>query len=111
MNATSLDLRRGAPAQPDLARQRYLTVLGWAFTLFNSVRMLAYLPTVWAIYTSGDSSQHSVWTWCTWVGANLTMSLWLRERNGGRFDRAALVNLGNATMSLVTLLLILWFRL
>ena len=26
-------------------RQHYLTVLGWAFTLFNSVRVAAYLPT------------------------------------------------------------------
>ena len=92
-------------------RPSYLAVLSWAFTLFNSVRVAAYLPTVWAIFTSGDSSQHSLWTWCTWFGANLTMALWLRERNGGHFDRAAAVNLGNATMCGVTLVLIVWFRL
>lgn len=91
-------------------RQHYVTVLGWAFTLFNSVRVAAYLPTVWAIYQSGDSSQHSLWTWCTWLGANLTMALWLRERNGGRFCRAAAVNLGNASMCSLTLGLIVWFR-
>ena len=92
-------------------RPSYLAVLSWAFTLFNSVRVAAYLPTVWAIFTSGDSSQHSLWTWCTWFGANLTMALWLRERNGGHFDRAAAVNLGNATMCGITLVLIVWFRL
>ena len=92
-------------------RPSYLAVLSWAFTLFNSVRVAAYLPTVWAIFSSGDSSQHSLWTWCTWFGANLTMALWLRERNGGHFDRAAVVNLGNATMCGFTLVLIVWFRL
>jgi hypothetical protein len=110
-NATPCGLAQHAPVPPGAARQRYLTVLGWAFTLFNSVRMVAYLPTVWAIWTSGDSSQHSLWTWCTWFGANLTMALWLHERNGGHFDRAAAVSLGNATMCGVTLVLIGWFRL
>jgi len=99
-----------AGAADRVLRERYLAVLGWAFTLFNSVRVVAYLPTVWAIFQSGDSSQHSLWTWCTWLGANLTMALWLRERNGGRFCRAAAVNLGNASMCSLTLGLILWFR-
>ena len=36
--------------------------------------MAAYLPTIWAIHRSADSSQHSLWTWCTWLGANLTMN-------------------------------------
>jgi len=98
-------------AAPAPASSRYLRLLGWAFTLFNSVRVAAYGPTVWAIWTRGDSSQHSLWTWCTWLGANLTMALWLRERNGGHFCRAAAVNLGNATMCGITLGLIVWFRL
>ena len=92
-------------------RGRYLTLLGWAFTISSSVRVVAYLPTVWAIVVSGDSSQHSLWTWCTWFASNLTMSLWLRERNGGRFCRAAAVSLGNASMCGLTLALIVWFRL
>ena len=70
----------------------------------------SYLPTLWAIWIRGDSSQHSLWTWCTWFGANVTMALWLRERNGGRFCRAAAVNLGNAAMCGITLVLIVWFR-
>ena len=52
----------------------YLAALTWLFTLFNSVRVLAYLPTLLAIFTSGDSSQHSLLTWVTWVGANATMA-------------------------------------
>jgi hypothetical protein len=30
-------------------RSLYLSVLTWSFALFNSVRVLAYLPTIWAI--------------------------------------------------------------
>ena len=97
-----------APAAP--SRSRYLTLLGWAFTLFNSVRVFAYLPTMWTLVQSGNSSQHSLWTWFTWFGANLTMALWLRERNGGRFDKAASVNLCNATMCGTMFVLILWLR-
>lgn len=87
-------------------RSLYLHVLTWAFTLFNSVRMLAYLPTIWAIHTSGDSSQHSLWTWATWVGANATMSAWLFEQNGRRASRAVLVNAGNALLCGTTFLVI-----
>lgn len=91
-------------------RLGYMQVLTWAFTFFNSVRMLAYLPTTWAILTSGDSSQHSLWTWGTWLGANVTMAAWLYEHNGRRIDKAVVVNIGNATMCFVTLVVILTFR-
>ena len=35
----------------------YLRLLTWAFTLFSSVRIASYVPTLYAIYISGDSSQ------------------------------------------------------
>ncbi len=95
---------------PTLGRRVGLRLLTWAFTLFNSIRMLAYLPTTWAIYTTGDSSQHSLWTWCTWLGANATMAAWLHEHNGRRFDKAVLVNIGNAAMCFLTVLVILHHR-
>lgn len=56
------------------ARRSYRVLLTWAFTTFNSVRMRSYLPTVWAIRAGGASSQHSLWTWITWPGANATMA-------------------------------------
>jgi hypothetical protein len=87
-------------------RQLYLAVLTWAFTLCNSLRVIAYLPTMWAIHASGDSSQHSLWTWFTWLGANVTMAAWLYEQNGQRLSRAVVVNIGNATMCAVTVVLI-----
>lgn len=84
----------------------YLTSLNWAFTLFNSTRLLTYLPTMWAIHASGDSSQHSLLTWLGWVGANTTMALWLYENNGRRIDKAVAMSFGNALMNLATCVLI-----
>ncbi len=101
-----------APVPPAASQGRllYLRLLEWAFTLFSSVRVLAYLPTTWAIHTSGDSSQHSLWTWCTWLGANATMAAWLHAHNGGRMNKAVLVNAGNATMCGLTVAVILAYR-
>jgi hypothetical protein len=80
------------------ANPRYLTALTWTFTLFNSLRVIAYLPTLWAIQSSGDASQHSLFTWLTWLGANLTMAAWLYEQQGRRLSRAVAVNACNATL-------------
>ncbi|HMN80098.1 MAG TPA: hypothetical protein PKA20_09225 [Burkholderiaceae bacterium] len=96
--------------RPTAARQAYLRMLTLAFTLFSSVRMLAYLPTLWSIHLSGDSSQHSLLTWLTWTGANLTMAAWLYEHGGQRIDRAIVVNLGNAAMCAASSALIVWYR-
>ena len=79
-------------------RAHYLSALTWAFTLLNSARVLSYLPTLWALIHSGDSSQHSLWTWGMWVGANVTMAAWLYEQQGQRWNRAVAVNLVNASM-------------
>lgn len=106
--------RGGRPLRPPrpalFTRQRYLVLLGWAFTFFNSVRVLSYLPTLWVIVQQQDSSQHSLLTWCTWLGANLTMTAWLYEHNGRRFDAAVAVNLANAAMCGLTALLIVLYR-
>ena len=98
--ATSRLPAAGLPADsvPRTGRERYVTVLTWAFTLLNSRRVLAYLPTLWAPARSGDASQHSLLTWLVWFGANTTMALWLYEQQARRWSRAAMVNVGNAFM-------------
>ena len=101
---------RASIPTPSGARRLYLGLLTWAFTIFNSVRIASYLPTLWAIEASGNSSQHSLWTWATWVGANATMAAWLYEHNGRTVNRAVAVNVGNAAMCLVTVVLIVWHR-
>ena len=101
---------RAEPRSPLFTRALYVRGLTWAFTLFNSLRVVAYLPTIWAIYASGDSSQHSLWTWITWAGANATMAAWLYEHNGHRANRAIAVNLCNAAMCVGTCALIVACR-
>jgi hypothetical protein len=86
-------------------------MLTWAFTFFNSARVLSYLPTLWAIHAAADSRQYSLWTWCTWLGANATMAAWLYEHNGHRLDRAVALNTGNAVMCVASVVLIAWYRL
>ena len=93
-------------AGPAPARRPYFAILTWSFTLFSSLRVLGYLPTMFAIIASGDSSQHSLWTWCTWLGSNLSMAAWLWEQNGARGNRAVGVNLCNAAMCAATLVVI-----
>jgi len=88
----------------------YVSALMWLFTLFNSVRVMAYLPTMWAILSSGDSSQHSLLTWSTWVGANATMAAWLYEQNNRRVNRAIAVNICNSLMCLTTAVIIVAYR-
>jgi hypothetical protein len=86
-------------------------VLAWAFGLLNSARLVAYLPTIWAIHASGDSNQHSLWTWGTFLGANATMALWLLEQNEGRPNRAIVVSAVNAAMCAAVVTLIVAHRL
>ena len=78
--------------------------------LLTAARLIAYSPTVFAIIRSGDSRQHSLWTWAIWVGANLTMAAWLYENNGQRVDKAIGVSLANAAACALTSVVILWFR-
>ena len=96
----------GDDQRPNPASSIYLRLLTWAFTLFSTARIAAYLPTLWAIWRSGDSSQHSLWTWCIWLGANTTMALWLLELNGRAISRAVLVNICNAVLCAATVVLI-----
>jgi hypothetical protein len=88
----------------------YVTALNWSFALFNSSRLLSYLPTIWAIHANGNSSQHSLVTWLCWLGANASMAAWLYENNRRRFNKAVSINVGNALMCLATLAIIAWYR-
>ena len=105
-----MDMTTRQAGPPSTGDGLYLRLLTWSFALFNSLRVAAYLPTIWAVYQSGDSSQHSLWTWCSWLGANVTMAAWLYEQNGQRLGRAVVVNIGNAAMCAVTVTLIVAHR-
>lgn len=92
MNAATMSTAIAGP------RRLRHSLLSGAFALFNSLRIVAYLPTLVAIQSSGHADQHSLFTWLTFLGANLTMALWLHEQNGGRMNRAVAVNAFNALM-------------
>ena len=96
---------------PARRRTRRLRWLALAFALFSTARLVAYLPTVHAILSTGQTDQHSLWTWCTWAGANGVMALWLYEQAGQRLDRAIVINGCNGLMCTVTAALIVYFRL
>lgn len=104
--------RAPGPAGRDgaVAASPYRRRLLVAFATFNVLRVVSYLPTLWAIHASGDSSQHSMWTWFIWCGSNLLTGLWLCECNGGRPDRAAAVLLVNAALCAASLLMVAWYR-
>ena len=107
VDATAID----APPGHRGWRAWYLWALTWAFMVLTGARLIAYLPTTLAIVHTRDSSQHSLWTWLIWVGANLTMAAWLYEHNGHQFDKAIGVSLANAAACGLTSGVILWFRL
>ncbi|MFT7772208.1 hypothetical protein [Roseateles sp.] len=104
MNTTMLTV--AGPA----SRPRSLSLLSGAFALFNGLRVVAYLPTLMAIQGSGHADQHSLFTWLTFLGANLTMALWLYEQNGRRMNRAVAVNAFNALMCGAIAVSIVWLR-
>jgi hypothetical protein len=110
--STMAAAQAGRPLAPPAQQRRWAdSLLDWAFTGFNSLRVFAYLPTLWAIHTSAGSGQHSLWTWCIWFAANLTMALWLARRDGWRLSFAAVVNGANAVMCAAGVALIVWYRL
>lgn len=97
-------------AHPTEQRRWGDSLLDWAFAGCNTLRVFAYLPTLWAIHISAGSGQHSLWTWCTWFAANLTMSLWLARRDGWRLSFPAMVNAANAVMCASGVVLIVCYR-
>lgn len=88
-----------------------MDLLALAFTAFNSLRTVAYLPTLWTLLHSGQSDQHALSTWLTWCGANATMAAWVWRHNGRRLDRIVLVNVANAVMCGLTVMVIVGCRL
>lgn len=103
--ATATATRR---AEAGALRARLLVL---AFSLFNWLRVLSYLPAMHAMWQQGDSSQHSLVTWCTWLGANLTMACWCHEQGGRRMNMAVWINLSNTAMCTAMVVLIVALRL
>lgn len=92
------------------AERVYLNVLTWLFTVCSTLRVVTYLPAIASIVSSGDSSQHSLWTWGTWLCSNLTMAAWLWEQNARRASKAVWINMANAVMCAMTVVVVVAYR-
>lgn len=96
-------------ATPKVVTDR--AVLDHLFAGFNLARLLAYLPTIGAVLASGDSNQHSLGTWLTFLGSNATMAAWLWEHDGRHWNRAIVTSAGNSLMCAAIVAVIVWTRL
>jgi hypothetical protein len=76
---------------------RWLTNSSWVeaecpaerrFILLSSTRQLTYLPTLWAIHSNANSSQHSLLTGYVRVGSNLLMAARVYVHNGRLLNQA-----------------------
>jgi hypothetical protein len=88
----------------------FTSVVKLTFNAFSALRVVAYLPTAWAIAASADSAQHSLFTWCVFAGANATLAARLYVEQGRRMGACATVSTINALMCLLIAGLIGWYR-
>jgi hypothetical protein len=89
----------------------YLDALMCAFVFWNSVRILADVPTLLLLLKPGASADHySIATWTSWVSSNATLALYLFEAGGSTMNTLVLLNTGNALMRFVTCALIVRLR-
>jgi hypothetical protein len=91
-------------------RQRYLAALDWSFAVFSTMRLLSYMPTMWVIYRSGNSSQHALLTWLVWTAANSVMAASLYERSHRHWNKLIIVTAANAVQCLAMTFLVAWYR-
>ena len=98
------------PADISETRRTYRRTLRWVSSLFGSLRVFTYVPTILTLIASANSSQYSLLTWGAWVMANASMTASIYEQNGRKLDHLVLVNACNALMCLVTMAVICLYR-
>ena len=85
----------------------YATVLSWAFLATNSIRVLAYLPTIKKLLRAEATADcQSQLTWLLWAASNLTLALHLFESNHRQLNEMILITGGNALMCCICLYLV-----
>jgi hypothetical protein len=85
----------------------YVTGLSWAFLVTNSMRVLAYLPTIKKLLRADVTADcQSLLTWLLWSASNLTLALHLFESNHHQVNEMILIAGGNALMCCICLYLV-----
>lgn len=85
----------------------YAVGLSWAFLATNTVRVLAYLPTIKKLLHEDVTADcQSQLTWLLWATSNVTLALHLFESNHREFNEMILITSGNALMCCICLYLV-----
>jgi hypothetical protein len=85
----------------------YAVGLSWAFLATNSMRILAYLPTIKKLLREDVTADcQSQLTWLLWSASNLTLALHLFESNHRQLNEMILIASGNALMCCICLYLV-----
>jgi hypothetical protein len=85
----------------------YATLLSWAFLATNSIRILAYLPTIKKLLRAEATADcQSQLTWLLWAASNVTLALHLFETNHRQINEMILITGGNALMCCICLYLV-----
>lgn len=85
----------------------YAVGLSWAFLATNSVRILAYLPTIKKLLHEDVTADcQSQLTWLLWSASNVTLALHLFESNQRQLNEMILITSGNALMCCICLYLV-----
>jgi hypothetical protein len=84
-------------------------MLALCFLIFNGLRIMLYLPQLRSCWTDRHGCPTiNLWTWCSWIGANLSTALYMWIFLGDCWG--LLLNLGNASMCLATVAVTLMKR-
>jgi hypothetical protein len=85
----------------------YAAGLSWAFLATNSMRILAYLPTIKKLLREEATADcQSQLTWLLWSASNVTLALHLFESNHRQLNEMILITSGNAVMCCICLYLV-----
>lgn len=88
----------------------FSSLLAGSFILFNTLRVLFYLPQIGKLVKARNNlATHSLFTWFSWVFANLTTGL-LFYQQSNRLDDKVLLNMASAFMCAVVVGIILYKR-
>jgi hypothetical protein len=83
--------------------------LAIAFTVFNTLRVLFYIPQfLKLIRQQNNLESHSLFMWFSWISANVTTSIYFVQLAG--WDQKAIINISNTFMCLLGFSIILYKR-
>jgi hypothetical protein len=85
----------------------YASILSWAFLATNSMRVIAYLPTIRKLlHPQTTADGQSQLSWLLWAASNVTLSLHSFETNNRQLNEVILIAGANALMCCICFFLV-----